>query len=135
MFPFSFTLLLNRIENQERFFLYLILSVSTGILLCLLVIITRFIINRRNGDDAENGGGGGKIPASTTGETALSSSRVSGDVTCLESEQKFPAQELETSYMPTIVRNEVGRIILLYFHFKIFCDDNIKRTDTLTQTQ
>lgn len=96
-------------ENQERFFLYLILSVSTGILLCLLVIITRFIINRRNGDDAENGGGSGaKIPASTTGETALSSSRVSGDVTCIESEQKFPAPELETSYMPTIVRNEVG---------------------------
>uniref|UniRef100_A0A336LMI3 CSON014631 protein n=1 Tax=Culicoides sonorensis TaxID=179676 RepID=A0A336LMI3_CULSO len=95
-------------ENQERFFLYLILSVSTGILLCLLVIITRFIINRRNGDDAENGGGGGsgKIPASTTGETALSSSRVSGDMTCLDTEQKFPAAELETSYMPTIVRNE-----------------------------
>ncbi|XP_063708966.1 protein eva-1-like [Culicoides brevitarsis] len=92
-------------ENQERFFLYLILSVSTGILLCLLVIITRFIINRRHNDDSE-GSNGGKIPASTTGETALSSSRVSGDVTCLEAETKFPAQELETSYMPTIVRNE-----------------------------
>lgn len=110
MFLSSFPRFLLQTENQERFFLYLILSVSTGILLCLLVIITRFIINRRNGDDAENGGGG-KIPASTTGETALSSSRVSGDVTCLESEQKFPAQELETSYMPTIVRNEVGRIM------------------------
>lgn len=89
-------------SNQERFFLYMILSVSTGILICLFVIIVRFIVHRRNGDDSDTG----KMAASTTGETVLSS-RASGDV---EIDQKFiggPEATAQTR-LPSIIRDEVG---------------------------
>lgn len=101
-------------ERQERFFLYLILSVSTGILICLFVIIVRFIVNRRSGDSCTassstdgtggSGAGGGdcitiasKMQPSTTGETVLSS-RASGDV---EMEQKWNAAAAAAALSPS----------------------------------
>lgn len=98
-------------SSQERFFLYLILSVSTGILICLFVIIVRFIVQRRNGDDNDNG----KMAASTTGETVLSS-RTSGDVEITD--QKFiGGLEAATGQtrLPSIIRDEVSAVFTTHF--------------------
>lgn len=53
-------------ENQEKFYLYLIISVTAGVLLCLILVIGRlWIQKRRLKKDPSN------IQSSNTGETTL----------------------------------------------------------------
>uniref|UniRef100_A0A182M9Y8 SUEL-type lectin domain-containing protein n=1 Tax=Anopheles culicifacies TaxID=139723 RepID=A0A182M9Y8_9DIPT len=54
-------------QNQEKFYLYLIVAVTVAILLCVLIVIGRLLVQRRrttkDGDD--------KFQTSNTGETTL----------------------------------------------------------------
>lgn len=60
-------------ENQEKFYLYLIISVTAGVLLCLVLVIGRLLLQRRRHSkkdshmqsSSNSGGGGGG------GETSL----------------------------------------------------------------
>lgn len=49
--PFQFTIFISFLlfisENQERFFLYLFISVTVGVLLCLVLVIGRLLFQRR----------------------------------------------------------------------------------------
>ncbi|XP_055375083.1 protein eva-1-like isoform X3 [Condylostylus longicornis] len=71
-------------ENQERFYLYIIISVSAGILLCLTLVIGRMMVHKRrirkNSNASSNNKSGsidgtnnpgGKFQKSTTGETQI----------------------------------------------------------------
>uniref|UniRef100_A0A182T7J9 SUEL-type lectin domain-containing protein n=1 Tax=Anopheles maculatus TaxID=74869 RepID=A0A182T7J9_9DIPT len=55
------------VENQEKFYLYLIVAVTVAILLCVSIVIGRLVVQRRrtakDGDD--------KFQTSNTGETTL----------------------------------------------------------------
>uniref|UniRef100_A0A182NLG5 Uncharacterized protein n=1 Tax=Anopheles dirus TaxID=7168 RepID=A0A182NLG5_9DIPT len=57
----------NGAENQEKFYLYLIVAVTVAILLCVSIVIGRLVVQRRrtakDGDD--------KFQTSNTGETTL----------------------------------------------------------------
>jgi hypothetical protein len=52
-------------ENQERFYLYLIISMIIGVLLCLVLVIGRLIIQKRREKNESN------FKTSSTGETTL----------------------------------------------------------------
>lgn len=52
-------------ENQEKFYLYLIVSVTAGILLCLIIVIGRLVVQKRRLKNES------KIQTSNTGETTL----------------------------------------------------------------
>ncbi|XP_055375082.1 uncharacterized protein LOC129607875 isoform X2 [Condylostylus longicornis] len=71
-------------QNQERFYLYIIISVSAGILLCLTLVIGRMMVHKRrirkNSNASSNNKSGsidgtnnpgGKFQKSTTGETQI----------------------------------------------------------------
>ena len=97
------------IENQERFYLYLILSVTAAIILCLILIIGRLLIQRhrvrRNNNKIKK-----EFQTSNTGETTLPNgfgddiSEIDGDI------------DLTTSLpLPSVSRNDVSA------HFSFFC--------------
>lgn len=52
-------------QNQERFYLYLIISVAAGVFLCLILVIGRLVIQKRRAKTDT------KFQQSTTGETQL----------------------------------------------------------------
>lgn len=60
-------------ENQERFYLYLIISVTAAVLLCLTLVIGRLIIRRKRRNEANDNAksGDAKFETSTSGETSL----------------------------------------------------------------
>ncbi|XP_055852523.1 protein eva-1-like [Episyrphus balteatus] len=69
-------------ENQEQFYLYLIISVAAGVLLCLTLVIGRLAMQKRRHSRKNSNSSGsnsgkncdGKFQQSTTGETQIPNS-------------------------------------------------------------
>ena len=107
-FPFSFVFsrVFFLIENQEKFYLYLIISVTAGVVLCLMIVITRLILNRRRNDgNSENGKtGGGHFKNSNTGETTITNGFSADDISEIDADI-----DLTTPLpMPSVSRNDVS---------------------------
>lgn len=94
------------LENQEKFYLYLIISVTAGVVLCLMIVITRLILNRRRNDgNSENGKtGGGHFKNSNTGETTITNGFSADDISEIDADI-----DLTTPLpMPSVSRNDVS---------------------------
>ncbi|CAO1411368.1 unnamed protein product, partial [Diamesa tonsa] len=91
-------------ENQEKFYLYLIISVTAGVVLCLMIVITRLILNRRRNDgNSENGKNpGGHFKNSNTGETTITNGFSADDISEIDADI-----DLTTPLpMPSVSRND-----------------------------
>lgn len=79
---FSFqTVLLTLAEHHERYYLYLIISVTIGVLLCLIIITGRIIIQKQQDDAEDSSKDEPKFHKSNTGETTITKG-FSGDNIC-----------------------------------------------------
>lgn len=93
-------------ENQERIYLYWIISITAGILLCLIIVIGRLLIqkHRTNDDESTN-----KVQNSNTGETSLPNG-FSDEISEIDADI-----DLTTSLpVSSVSRNEVSKIFLLF---------------------
>lgn len=68
-------------EHHERYYLYLIISVTIGVLLCLIIITGRIIIQKQQDDADESSKDEPKFHKSSTGETTITKG-FSGDNIC-----------------------------------------------------
>lgn len=76
-FSFSFPVS----EHHERYYLYLIISVTIGVLLCLIIITGRIIIQKQHDDAEDSSKDEPKFHKSNTGETTITKG-FSGDNIC-----------------------------------------------------
>lgn len=97
-------------ENQEKFYLYLIISVTAGVLLCLILVIGRlWIQKRRLKKDPSN------IQSSNTGETTLPNG-FSDDISEIDADI-----DLTTPLpLPSVSRSDVS-ILLVKTKFFFCC--------------
>ncbi|KAG5679942.1 hypothetical protein PVAND_009477 [Polypedilum vanderplanki] len=58
-------------EHHERYYLYLIISVTVGVLLCLIIITGRIIIQKQRDEGEDRGKDEPKFHKSSTGETTI----------------------------------------------------------------
>lgn len=68
-------------EHHERYYLYLIISVTIGVVLCLIIITGRIIINKNHEDAEDSSKDEPKFHKSNTGETTITKG-FSGDNIC-----------------------------------------------------
>ena len=68
-------------EHHERYYLYLIISVTIGVLLCLIIITGRIIIHKQHDEREDSSKDEPKFHKSSTGETTITKS-FSGDNIC-----------------------------------------------------
>jgi hypothetical protein len=68
-------------EHHERYYLYLIISVTIGVVLCLIIITGRIIISKNHEDIEESSKDEPKFHKSNTGETTITKG-FSGDNIC-----------------------------------------------------
>jgi hypothetical protein len=68
-------------EHHERYYLYLIISVTIGVLLCLIIITGRIIIQKQHDDAEDSSKDEPKFHKSNTGETTITKG-FSGDNIC-----------------------------------------------------
>lgn len=59
------------IEHHERYYLYLIISVTVGVLLCLIIITGRIIIQKQRDEVEDHSKDEPKFHKSSTGETTI----------------------------------------------------------------
>lgn len=96
-------------ENQERLYLVLIISVTSGVVLCLVIIVVRFIFTRRKTNDAnsEQGKAGGQFKTSNTGETTITNGFSADDISEIDADIDLTTP-LPMSTNPNITRNDVS---------------------------
>jgi hypothetical protein len=58
-------------EHHERYYLYLIISVTVGVLLCLIIITGRIVMQKQRDDSDDRGKDEPKFHKSSTGETTI----------------------------------------------------------------
>lgn len=87
LFLFSFLFVFFAlIENQEKFFLYLFISVTIGVLLCLTLVIGRLIIQKRRIKSDKKETPKNQSQNSTNGDTTIPNgfsddiSEIDGDI-------------------------------------------------------
>jgi hypothetical protein len=68
-------------EHHERYYLYLIISVTICVLLCLIIITGRIIIQKQHDDAEDSSKDEPKFHKSSTGETTITKG-FSGDNIC-----------------------------------------------------
>ncbi|CRL02534.1 CLUMA_CG015194, isoform A, partial [Clunio marinus] len=91
-------------EHHERYYLYLIISVTIGVLLCLIIITGRIIIQKQHDDADESSKDEPKFHKSNTGETTITKG-FSGDNICdMEGGDIDLTQPMGMSNLP--VKNE-----------------------------
>lgn len=99
-------------ENQEKFFIYLFISVTAGVLLCLLLVIGRLLIQKRQLKKADKK----EQSMNTTGEMTIPNgfpddiSEIDGDIDITTS-----------SPVPCVSRNEVCIIKYCVLYVLVFC--------------
>ena len=77
----NFFLFSSPAEHHERYYLYLIISVTIGVLLCLIIITGRIIIQKQQDDVEDSSKDEPKFHKSSTGETTITKG-FSGDNIC-----------------------------------------------------
>lgn len=97
-------------ENQERLYLVLIISVTSGVVLCLIVVVVRLVCTRRKSNDAstEQGKGGGQFKTSNTGETTITNGFSADDISEIDADIDLTTP-LPMSTNANIGRNDVRR--------------------------
>lgn len=97
-------------EHHERYYLYLIISVTIGVLLCLIIITGRIIIQKQQDDAEDSSKDEPKFHKSSTGETTITKG-FSGDNICeMEGGDIDLTTPMGMSSLP--VKNEVIALIL-----------------------
>lgn len=97
-------------ENQERLYLVLIISVTSGVLLCLIIVVVRLVCTRRKSNDAssEQGKAGGQFKTSNTGETTITNGFSADDISEIDADIDLTTP-LPMSTNANITRNDVRR--------------------------
>lgn len=95
-------------ENQDRLYLVLIISVTTGIVLCLIIVVCRVIFTRRKPGDgnSEQGKVGGQFKTSNTGETTITNGFSTDDISEIDADIDLTTP-LPMSTNANITRNDV----------------------------
>lgn len=90
----------------------LIISVTSGVVLCLIILVVRLIFIRRKSDDAnsEQGKPGGQFKTSNTGETTITNGFSADDISEIDADIDLTTP-LPMSTNPNITRNDVSRNI------------------------
>jgi hypothetical protein len=103
IFSFSFFT-----ENQERLYLVLIISVTSGVVLCLLIVVGRLIFTRRKSNDesSEQGKTGGQFKTSNTGETTITNGFSADDISEIDDIDLTTPLPMSTN--SNITRNDVS---------------------------
>lgn len=70
---------LSFLEHQERYYLYLIISVTIGVLLCLIIITGRIIIHKQNSESEDSSKDEPKFHKSST-ETTITKGFTSDNI-------------------------------------------------------
>lgn len=111
MSHFSFT------EHHERYYLYLIISVTVGVLLCLIIITGRIIIQKQRDEGEDRGKDEPKFHKSSTGETTITKGFSSDNISEVEGGDIDLTTPIGISNMPC--KSEVSvSIFNLYFSSK-----------------
>lgn len=115
--PISFTycnviafLLLTFVENQERFYWYLIAIVTATVLLCLILVIGRLIIQRRRDTSDDT-----KAEPSNSGDTQLPNG-FSDDISEIDADI-----DLQTSLPSGLHHNVNKHDVGSFSHFLLLC--------------
>lgn len=94
-------------ENQERLYLVLIISVTSGVLLCLIIVVARLIFTRRKSNDSgsEQGKTVGQFKNSNTGETTITNGFSADDISEIDADIDIATTMPMSS---NITRNDVS---------------------------
>lgn len=98
------------IENQERFYWYLIAIVTATVLLCLILVISRLIIQRRRDTSDDT-----KAEPSNSGDTQLPNG-FSDDISEIDADIDLQTS-LPSSLHHNVNKHDVGSTLFL---FKIY---------------
>lgn len=101
-FQFSF----NFAENQEKFFLYLFISVTVGVLLCLTLVIGRLVLQKRQAKSDKKSSPKNQSQNGSTGETTIPNG-FSDDISEIDGDIDMTTTTLP---VPSVSRNEVSYI-------------------------
>ncbi|CAO1402634.1 unnamed protein product [Diamesa tonsa] len=71
-------------EHHERYYLYLIISVTIGVLLCLIIITGRIIIQKQREENEDSSKDEPKFQKSNTGETTITKGYSGDSITDIE---------------------------------------------------
>lgn len=93
------------IEHHERYYLYLIISVTIGVLLCLIIITGRIIIQKQRDENEEQGKDEPKFHKSNTGETTITKGFSGDSISDIEGGDIDLTTPISMSNLPS--KNEV----------------------------
>jgi hypothetical protein len=104
-------------ENQERLYLLLIISVSSGVLLCLLIVVARWLFVRRKpskDDSSEQGKAPGQFKSSNTGETTITNGFSADDISEIDADIDLttPLPMSTGNSGNSITRNDVSHTLV-----------------------
>lgn len=127
-------------ENQERLYLLLIISATSGVILCLFIIAVRWLlISRRRPKDenSEQGKVTGQFKSSNTGETTITNGFSTDDISEIDADIDLTTPLPMSSGSGT--RNDVSLAPCLHnficistwrkWDFFLFVRDNISKTN------
>ncbi|XP_070496023.1 protein eva-1-like [Chironomus tepperi] len=96
-------------ENQERLYLLLIISVTSGVLLCLLIVIARWIFIRRKpskDESSEQGKTPAQFKTSNTGETTITNGFSADDISEIDADIDLTTPLPMSTGSSSITRND-----------------------------
>ena len=105
-------------ENQERLYLLLIISVTSGVLLCLLIVIARWIFIRRKpskDDSSEQGKAPAQFKTSNTGETTITNGFSADDISEIDADIDLTTPLPMSTGSSSITRNDVSQYLFYFF--------------------
>lgn len=115
-------------ENQERLYLLLIISATSGVIVCLLIIAVRWLlISRRQPkeDNSEQGKVTGQFKSSNTGETTITNGFSTDDISEIDADIDLTTPLPMSTGNGT--RNDVSftpplfsfRVCIIYMHIDV----------------
>ena len=99
-------------EHHERYYLYLIISVTVGVLLCLIIITGRIIIQKQRDEVEDRGKDEPKFHKSSTGETTITKGFSGDNISEVEGGDIDLTSPMSMSNLP--MKNEVCILIPIF---------------------
>lgn len=96
------------LEHHERYYLYLIISVTIGVLLCLIIITGRIIIQKQREENEDSSKDEPKFQKSNTGETTITKGYSGDSITDIEGGDIDLTTPIAITNLP--LKNEVSFI-------------------------